>query len=289
MDKIELTSPAKINLGLYLLEKRPDGYHDILTVFQTIDLQDTITFQKTSTPSISITSEGFPIPLSEDNLISKAIRVFETRTGIQCGLQVHVQKRIPLGAGLGGGSSNAACALKAVNVLYNKGLDDKELESMGSEIGSDVPFFIRGGTAIGEGRGEKLTSITIPDDFHIILLYPDFSVSTAWAYQNAKISLTKDQKMATFRSLFPKLPIHALPQGLANELEDVVFQRHPLLADLKQELIRRDAFYASMSGSGSSVFGLFRTREAAESAHSFFSINGKATSCLCRPVAPVAR
>jgi 4-diphosphocytidyl-2-C-methyl-D-erythritol kinase len=287
MDKIELNSPAKINLGLYLLEKRPDGYHDILTVFQAIDLHDTLTFQKTNSTVVKTSSEGIRIPLGEDNLVLRAVRIFEKETGMKCGLEAHIIKRIPVGGGLGGGSSNAATALNACNRLFGAGLSAEQLEGLAARIGSDVSFFIRGGAAIGQGRGEILTPIEIPADYHIVLLCPDVSVSTAWAYSQAKIFLTKHEKMTNFRSIFPKFQYHALRTGLQNDLEEVVFERHPRLRLLKEELYRRDAFYASMSGSGSSVYGLFRRGDAAEAARAFFLMHGKTTVFLCRPVPAV--
>ncbi len=289
MDSLILKSPAKINLGLYLLKKRMDGYHDILTLFQTISLFDTLRFTRTLSPELRLGSEGIPIPLDRDNLIWKAYELFKKNHHLEGGLEVNVEKRIPIGAGLGGGSSNAASTLTALNIMFKKDLTIKQLEKMAEEIGSDVPFFIQGGTAIGEGRGEILTPIEIQTDFWVLLICPDVSVSTAWAYSQARIVLTRDIKMAIFDSLFQNRDLHSLRASLKNELEDVVFQRHPLLKLFKENLYKWDAFYASMSGSGSSVLGLFHRQEQAEAARAFFSIDKRVKTFLCEPVRSLAR
>jgi 4-diphosphocytidyl-2-C-methyl-D-erythritol kinase len=289
MDSLVLKSPAKINLGLYLLKKRMDGYHDILTLFQAIDLYDTIRFTRTRSSDLILHAEGFPIPSDKENLIWKAYDLFNKNLHLEGGLEVNVEKRIPTGAGLGGGSSNAASTLTALNVMFEKNLSSKQLEKMAEEIGSDVPFFIQGGTAIGEGRGEILTPVELEADYSILLICPDVSVSTAWAYSQARIVLTRELKMAIFESLFQNRDLRSLRASLKNELEDVVFQRHPLLKLFKENLYKWDAFYASMSGSGSSVFGLFNRQEQAEAARAFFSIDKRVKTFLCEPVRSLAR
>jgi len=285
MNLLELKAYAKINLGLYLLQKRLDGYHDILTVFQSIDLHDTLTFERTrSSGMFAISLDGIPVPLGEENLVFRAYRVFCERMHISGGLAVHIEKRIPVGAGLGGGSSDAAVTLKAMDILWETHLLQEDLERMAGEIGSDVPFFIRGGTAIGEGRGEKLTPIKLPMDYWLLLVCPGIPISTAWAYSQAKIGLTKEEKLTIFKSIFENYSHKALRASLKNELEAVVFQRHPLLRLLKDEMYQWDAFYASMTGSGSAIYGLFNSREKAEAAESFFSIDGRMRTFVCRPI-----
>jgi len=285
MDSIHLKSYAKINLGLFLLKKRLDGYHDIITVFQTVDLHDTLTFHRNDNSSnLTLSSSGIPIPLNEDNLIFHAFRVFQERMHTGCGLEVQVTKRIPTGAGLGGGSSNAAAALIAMDRLWDSRLSRGDLESMAAEIGSDVPFFIQGGTAIGEGRGERLTPIDLKWDCWVLLVCPSIPVSTAWAYRQARIGLTKDEKLTKFRSIFQKNALRSLRDSLDNDLEEVVFKRHPLLGLFKEDMYKWDAFYASMSGSGSSVYGLFERLDEAEAARSFFLVDKRVRTFLCRPI-----
>ena len=284
MNCITLQSFAKINLGLSLLKKRLDGYHEIITVFQAIDLHDTLTLKSNHTSSILLTSTGIPIPLNGDNLIHRAFLVFQNRMNLDGGLEVHVDKRIPTGGGLGGGSSNAAATLTGLDLLYNTRLNPHDLEFMAAEIGSDVPFFIQGGTAIGEGRGERLSPIDLPWDCWVLLVCPAISVSTAWAYGQARIGLTKDEKLTNFRSIFQKNASHALRGSLHNDLEEAVFKRHPLLGLFKEDMYKWDAFYASMSGSGSSVYGLFDRLEQAEAARSFFMVDKRVMTFLCRPI-----
>jgi 4-diphosphocytidyl-2-C-methyl-D-erythritol kinase len=233
---------------------------------------------------LTLTSSGIPIPLNENNLIYHAFRVFQKSMHPGCGLEVQITKRIPTGAGLGGGSSNAAATLIAMNRLWDSPLSTPDLEFMAAEIGSDVPFFIQGGTAVGEGRGERLTPIDLQRDYWVLLVCPTISVSTAWAYSQARIGLTKDEKLTKFRSIFQKNALRSLRGSLDNDLEEVVFKRHPLLGLFKEDLYKWDAFYASMSGSGSSVYGLFEHLDQAEAARSFFHVDKRVTTFLCRPI-----
>jgi 4-diphosphocytidyl-2-C-methyl-D-erythritol kinase len=283
MKSMTLKSYAKINLGLVLLKKRNDGYHDIATVFQQIDLYDALTFQPRES-GISLQCSGFPVPCDEKNLAYRAFKLFSERGPFSGGIGIGIEKRIPAGAGLGGGSSNAAVTLIAANQICGRPFKEKDLERLAAEIGSDVPFFICGGTALGLGRGEILEPLQIPGDFYIVLLLPDLAVSTAWAYGESRIALTKVEKLAKFRAIFEKFSPQALKNHLVNELEDVVFKRHPELYELKQELYKRDAFYASMSGSGSTVYGLFGEKRVAESAVSHFSRQTGLAVHLCRPI-----
>jgi 4-diphosphocytidyl-2-C-methyl-D-erythritol kinase len=273
MRMLRINSYAKINLGLLLLGKRHDGYHDIATLFQQIDLRDTILFKKTD-QSFEIDATGLTIPTDQSNLMYKVFSLIQKRYSIKGGAYVHIEKQIPVGGGLGGGSSNAAMTILALCKLYDLKLESHILQELGTEIGSDVPFFLEGGTALGLGRGEKLEHIEIPMDYWLVLLFPDVSVSTSWAYQHTRIGLTSEEKLAKFRSLLGSFEKSALKENLVNELERVVFQRHPQLLRLKEQLYERDAFYASMSGSGSTVYGLFVSVEEAQEAKSFFSKNG---------------
>ena len=283
MEWFSLRSYAKINLGLLLLGKRDDGYHDIATVFQQIDLHDHISFRKIAS-SIRITSSNPTLPLDENNLVYKSCRLFQKAQGITEGLEVHIQKHIPIGGGLGGGSSNAAATLVAMNHLWKTNLSLAELLEMAIKIGSDVPFFLQGGIALGRGRGEILTPIQWPADWWIVLICPGIHVSSSWAYRQAKIALTKEEKFTKFRSIFKRYSPHTLRTMLINELEGVVFQRHPILQEIKKQLYQRDAFYASMSGSGSSVYGLFSHRAQAEVAKASFCTDQGMETYLCRPI-----
>lgn len=283
MNSMSVKSYAKINLGLLLLQKRDDGYHDIATIFQQIDLHDELSFSK-MTHSIQITSNEPRMPVDETNLICSTFSYMRDRYGIQDGLEIHVDKHIPMGGGLGGGSSNAAATIFAVNKLWRMNLSSEEMKGIAMEMGSDVPFFMVGGTALGEGRGEILTPLDWPIDFTVLLVCPGIHVSTAWAYGKARIALTKEEKFTKFRSIFSRHNPQAMRDDLINELETVVFGRHPFLREIKESMYMRGAFYASMSGSGSTVYGLYSDRCDAEKACSFFSNKKGMTAFLCNPM-----
>ncbi len=283
MNSLTVLSYAKINLGLLLLEKRNDGFHDIATVFQQIDLHDELTFRQKPT-SIDITSNESHLPIDETNLVHRAYSLICDRYRIKGGLHVHLDKQIPMGGGLGGGSSNAAATLLAVNKLWRMKLTQIELKELAIEIGSDVPFFLIGGTALGEGRGERLSPFDWPVNWTAVLVCPGIHVSTAWAYGQARIALTKEEKFTKFRSIFNRHNPHALRDDLINDLEAVVFGRHPILREIKDSMYLRGAFYASMSGSGSTIYGLFSEHREAEEACSFFSNEKGMTAFLSRPM-----
>jgi 4-diphosphocytidyl-2-C-methyl-D-erythritol kinase len=283
VDSLSFASYAKINLGLLLLSKRNDGYHDIVTVFQQISLHDDIVFRKTER-DIHITCSDPMIPSDDNNLIWQAFQLFRTRARIRKGIDVQVKKRIPSGAGLGGGSSNAAVTLLAANQLWRKPFSSDQLKEMACEIGSDVPFFLLGGTALGCGRGEILSPLLWGDKWWILLVCPGIHVSTSWAYKRARITLTKQEKFTKFKSIFNTYIPRTLRSDLINELEGVVFKRHPALRTIKEKLFERDAFYASMSGSGASVYGLFSQKEKVEKAKMFFDKKKNMKTFVCRPI-----
>ncbi len=285
MPFLSIHSFAKINIGLWVLNKRKDGYHNIATVYQQIDLHDVITFQKRS-ESIHITSTDSNIPSDKNNLVFKAFQLFQEKIDIQEGIEIHIDKKIPVGGGLGGGSSNAAVTLQIANHLWNDPLDRDELNTMAVNIGSDVPFFLKGGTVLGQGRGDILTPLNWSTDYWIVLACPTFGVSTSWAYKQAKIALTKEEKFTKLVSILERYSLHTLKDDFENELEGVVFRRHPILREIKEQMYQRDAFYAGMSGSGSSIYGLFFQKKEAKLAKSFFSIQKGLTTYLCKPILP---
>jgi len=283
MDELELKSYAKINLGLILVRKRQDGYYDIATVFQQVDLADTLTFARVP-GGFSLACEGIAVPAGRDNMVYRAFDLVRKQTGIRGGLRVILRKAIPTGAGLGGGSSNAAATLSAVNTIWGLGLSKEILARMGIDIGSDVPFFLYGGTVLGEGRGEVMTKLFWTGDYRIALVCPDVSVSTAWAYGQVKLDLTKSEKLSNFRAILGNYAPQILKGHFVNEFEGVVFRKHPELKGIKEELVKRGAFYASMSGSGSSIYGLFHDRDEAERTCSFFSGTRGFRAYLTRPI-----
>jgi len=239
------------------LRKREDGYHDIESVFQQIDLADIIELTACKTGIEMICSHS-DVPADESNLCYKAAHLLQKFTGKTDGVRIELHKHIPVGAGLGGGSSDAAAVLKVLNKQWHLHLGMDVLQALARQLGADVPFFLTGKTMLARGIGDILSPVRIPSDFKILIVFPGFSVSTVWAYKNYKINLTNSKKTITLADLFLADPdLLDLTQYLKNDLEEVVFKRHPQLDSIKSRLYSMGAFYASMSGSGSSVFGLF--------------------------------
>ncbi len=263
-NSLTVTAPAKINLFLEVLGKRPDGYHELETVMQEIDLVDTLTLETTE-GGIELTCSEPGIPCDENNLVWKAVRLFQGETGVRGGVRVHLVKRIPVAAGLGGGSSDAAAVLKGLNALYDKGLSDKILMDMAAQIGSDVPFFIKGGTALCRGRGEVVTPLAVKRRFSYVLLYPDIRVSTAEVYNNLRINLTTEKKDAnlTVKTLLSDRD-NQLRLSLFNRLEEVALRLYPELRRFKALLDSHLSDGVMISGSGSAIFGHCENQGEAE-------------------------
>jgi len=262
VESLHLRSPAKINLRLEILRKREDGYHELRTVFQKINVYDRLYFCLKREREISIKVDPPGLPTGEKNLVYQAAQSILKKSGYQGGVEIKIEKRIPLGAGLGGGSSNAATALKALNQLLRRGLSDRELTTLGLAIGADVPFFFLEGSAIGTGIGEKLKKIELPALWYI-LIYPGFEVSTRWAYQN--FVLTKKRFHFKFQKLF-NTPGN-ISKILLNDLEEVVSSKYPQIGLMKNILSSCGALGVLMTGSGPTVFGMFQTKEEAAKAY----------------------
>jgi 4-diphosphocytidyl-2-C-methyl-D-erythritol kinase len=259
---------AKINLDLRVLGRRPDGYHELRTVFQTISLADTLELEFTP-------GRAAPIELEDaagiaDNLVTRAAAAALDAMKARGRLRMKLVKRIPMGAGLGGGSSDAAAVLLALPALAGKRLEPEQAADIARSLGSDINFFLQGGTAAGIGRGTELFPLPDAPALAGVLVAPGVHVSTAEAYRDLSPRLTPDfhqNKISSFQSL-----IWCGLQGSAgNDFEPVVFERHPHLAALKRRLVRAGASQALMSGSGSALFGLFRAREDATRALQSFA------------------
>ncbi|HTP12299.1 MAG TPA: 4-(cytidine 5'-diphospho)-2-C-methyl-D-erythritol kinase [Bacteroidota bacterium] len=261
---MNLRAYAKINIGLRVLDKRPDGFHNIETIFHEIDLFDELTFEPGET--ISLTSPSPVVPTDERNLCVLAAVSFRKRTGGREGVKMTLKKNIPVGAGLGGGSSDAAAVLVALNRMWNASLDTADLAALAATLGSDVPFFIQGGTAFGTSRGEKLESIELKIPFWILTVTPPVHVSTSWAYScvNPRGRPSREDP----RSLVTKALAHPsrLAATVKNDFEEPVFSAHSEIRSLKERLISLGALFAQMSGSGSSVFGFFPDEHSAHKA-----------------------
>lgn len=262
MKTLRLESPAKVNLRLEILKKREDGYHEIRTVFQKISLHDMLSFSFKNGKGISITTNQANLPVGESNLVYKAAQAILSHSDYRKGISIYIDKKIPLGAGLGGGSSNAATTLMAFNRLLQTGFSQKELISMGAQIGADVPFFLLGRGAIATGIGERLKEVDLPILWYV-LINPNFEVSTRWAYQSSK--LTKK----TFRykiQEFLTTP-EEISEILRNDLEEVVSKAFPQIDQMKRILSSTGALGTMMTGSGPTVFGIFSKKEDAFKAY----------------------
>jgi 4-diphosphocytidyl-2-C-methyl-D-erythritol kinase len=261
-DTIHLESPAKINLRLEILKKREDGYHELRTILQKINLHDLLHFSLKKERGISIKTNHPNLPVGKRNLVYQAVQSILKKSDYKGGVLIEIEKRIPLGAGLGGGSSNAATTLKAMNQLLKINLPKKELMAMGLEIGADVPFFFLEGAAIASGIGERLKKIELPG-LWFVLIYPNFEVSTRWAYQN--FILTKRRFHFNLHGLLrtPK----EISNLLWNDLEEVVSRECPQIGVMKKMLYSAGALGALMTGSGPTVFGVFSEEGGASEAY----------------------
>jgi 4-diphosphocytidyl-2-C-methyl-D-erythritol kinase len=247
---------SKINLALYVLKKRNDGYHDIATLMQAIDLHDSIRFTITDS-DLRMTCSDPALTTGEDNLVVKAIRMMEDRSARALPMQIHLEKRIPIGAGLGGGSSDAAAALWATNSLFQLEWSPEILMELAAGLGSDVPFFLSAGQALAEGRGERLTPVTWPLEYHILVVFPGVFVSAREGYATAKISLTNPLAQHKIRRSLGPEKFWDWVSSQTNDLTDGVVSSHPEVATCLTAVRNFGALYAGMNGSGSSVFGLF--------------------------------
>ena len=264
--RVKVTAPAKINLGLCIQKKRDDGYHEIKTLFQAVNLYDTLEMSPGS-KGIELLVEGEAIPTDKKNIVWKAAQLFLSRLDSPAGVQILLKKRIPVAAGLGGGSSDAAATLKGLNRLFNLPLPQKNLLEMGKQLGADVPFFLFGNSAMGEGIGTRLTSTPALSKAWVVIANPGFPISTKWTYSNISIDLLLTKKtdhINMLRLFLGKNDLPKIGRHLHNDLEAVVIRRYPAINELKKRLISGGALGAVMSGSGASVFGIFNDRLLAE-------------------------
>jgi 4-diphosphocytidyl-2-C-methyl-D-erythritol kinase len=247
---------AKINLGLYVLGKRSDGYHSIETVFRLVDLYDELEMVQ-SDSGVNFSSNKPELTGDNANLCVRAAHLLRDLTGCHTGVEMRLTKRIPIGAGLGGGSSDAAATLKGLTRLWSLDISPEELQTVSETLGSDVPFFFTGQTAYATGRGEILESFVLPIPYTILVATPQIHVSTAWAYSSLRLS--DNRKRPNLKELLTGTlrDIGRLRRELANDFEETVFEKYPEIKALKERLIAGGADVALMSGSGSSVFGLF--------------------------------
>jgi 4-diphosphocytidyl-2-C-methyl-D-erythritol kinase len=246
----KILSPAKVNLGLWVLEKRPDGYHEILTYFHTVALADYITISKA--PRLSVETSNPQVPENEENIVYKALKTFEEWTGIEPLYRVYIEKNIPVGAGLGGGSSNAAVVLKEVNKMEGNPLSDEELFKLASTVGADVPFFLKGGFAKAEGIGEKLTFFDKSFKDEIFIIFPGVSIPTKDIYMAVtEKNLTKKEEIPIIDSLLGDF--ETFLNNVKNTLGEIAQEKFPVVREVVNTL-EYLGYRAFISGSGSGVF-----------------------------------
>ena len=255
-------APAKLNLFLRVLGRRTDGYHDIFSLMQKISLFDELIFEPRPR-EITIKCLNSDLPLNEDNLVFRAARIIFDYANYSSGMEITLNKQIPLASGLGGGSSDAATTLMALNEICSLGLQKKELMQLGAKLGADVPFFIFGNSAFAWGIGDKLKTCKNLPKLHFVLINPQFPLSTKTVYENLNLRLTSEKINYSIPRLWS---LSDVAQELHNDLEEVSIKMHPELGDLKQILLRHGALGALMSGSGPTVFGIYSDEKSARDA-----------------------
>ncbi len=262
MEIITETAYAKINLGLDVLGKRADGYHEVRMVMQSISLADTVVLEEHS--GLSVLTGLSDLPGDASNLAYKAAMLMAQRFGRKPDVKITLDKKIFMAAGLAGGSADAAAVLRGLNRMWQLGLEIKELERLAAEIGSDVPFCIAGGTALAEGRGEVLTPLPEPEETALVLAKPKIAVSTAWVY--GEYDALENPPRPDIDALLAALNSKAgLPlPGMGNALEGVTCKRYPEVTEIKNKLLQCGAEYALMSGSGPTVFAVAANRQKAQ-------------------------
>ncbi len=262
MNSITIKAPAKVNYLLDVIRRRPDGYHDLRMVMQRVNLCDEITITLTGRPGITVRCGKNGVPDGPGNIAWKAANVLLELAGGSQGADISITKNIPVAAGLGGGSSDAASVLMGMNELLALELSDQRLMEIGVKLGADVPFFIFKKTALAEGIGEALTVMPEMPAAWVLLVNPGVHVSTAWVYKN--LQLTNRDGLARLPTLYDS--VADICSIFANDLESVTIPAFPVIAEIKAAMLRHGALGAMMSGSGPTVFGLYQDREAAEQA-----------------------
>ena len=251
---------AKVNLGLEVLKKREDNYHEIRTLFQTIDMYDVLEFRTVASRKIILSGDDESVPWNEENLIFQAVHLLQDRFNLSQGIEVRVKKNIPPGKGLGGGSGNAALALYALNKIWGLNLSKNNLMELGKTIGADVPYFLEGGLCLGTERGDEITPLDDLTPLSCLLVLPPVSISTSSVYGDFEFALTSRDKESKIIKFLTERNICFLENGL----EETIFSIHPQLRDIKNLFQRLGSELSLVSGTGSAVFGLFSDRDKAK-------------------------
>lgn len=266
---------AKINLGLLVRDRRPDGYHSIETVFHRIDLCDELVLEPAE--EISMVSDSRDVPTDEANLCFKAAVLLQQSLGLRAGVRITLRKNIPVGAGLGGGSADAAEVLRHLPHLWQCSASEQTVQSLALKLGSDVPYFLRRGSAIGRGRGDILDYFDLDVPYTILVCNPNIHISTAWAYQQVRPSAAHPALQLRDLVVSGMHDPGRLVSELRNDFEPAVFKAYPEVRRLKEAMVRGGAAFASLSGSGSSIYGFFSSPDEARGVSSDCAAKGYRT------------
>lgn len=286
MNYLEIPAHAKINISLDVLRKREDGYHELRMIMQTLELHDTVCLEAAGN-GIALVCGSQWVPEDSTNTAWKAADLMRRSFGIKDGIRIRIVKRIPVAAGLAGGSSDAAAVLRGMNEMFGLGLGNDELRRLGKEVGADVPYCIEGGTRLAEGIGEILTELPSFAGVDTVLIKPGIGVSTQWVYRNLKLSEINDRDRPDTEFLSEAIcrrDIMCVARNMKNVLEHVAIGRYDIIAEAKKQMAASGAAGSMMSGSGPTVFGLFADAGAAEAAYEALSASGGWQCIMTRTV-----
>lgn len=268
MDTICLNAYAKINLGLDVVRRKDNGYHEVRMIMQTISLHDVVRLEKRTEAGIVVHTDTNKLPADENNLVYKAAKLLFDEFQLEGGIIIYLEKNIPIAAGLAGGSADAASVLRGMNQMYHLKLTKQELMERGVRLGADIPYCIAGGTMLAEGIGERLTKLPWLPDCYLLVAKPDISVSTKWVYENLNIKeATMHPDIDSMIEAIKNKNINDLADRMQNILETVTESEYPVIRDIKDVMKEQQALGAMMSGSGPSVFGIFDSREDRKAAY----------------------
>lgn len=278
-DRIQLKALAKINLGLDVLRRREDGYHEVKMIMQTISLHDDLEIRRIKTPEIQVKTNLYYLPTNENNLVYKAAKLLMDEFGIKEGVAIQLKKRIPVAAGMAGGSTDGAAVLWGMNQMYGLGLSRQELMERGVKLGADVPYCVQRGTALAEGIGERLSVLPSMPKCTILIAKPGISVSTKFVYENLHANDLKPEQHPDVDRMIEAMKeknLDLLCERMGNVLETVTIPAYPVIQEIKEHMMVCGAAGAMMSGSGPTVFGIFHSPVQAKAAMKDLKVNGLA-------------
>ena len=278
-DRIQLKALAKINLGLDVLRRREDGYHEVKMIMQTISLHDDLEIRRIKTPEIQVKMNLYYLPTNENNLVYKAAKLLMDEFGIKEGVAIQLKKRIPVAAGMAGGSTDGAAVLWGMNQMYGLGLSRQELMERGVKLGADVPYCVQRGTALAEGIGERLSVLPSMPKCTILIAKPGISVSTKFVYENLHANDLKPEQHPDVDRMIEAMKeknLDLLCERMGNVLETVTIPAYPVIHEIKEHMMACGAAGAMMSGSGPTVFGIFHSPVQAKAAMKDLKVNGLA-------------